>query len=76
MAFRGQLSQNFVVLNDDESPNPRAGPTPRFSGAPSGSGSSRGEHRAGGRAQQGSTDQTSRGTKRPGQDLTNDNRKK
>jgi hypothetical protein len=76
IAFKGQMSQNFVVLNDDEPPNPRAGPTPRSSGAPSGSGSSRGGHGPGGRAQPGSTDHNPRGVKRPGHDLTNDKRKK
>jgi hypothetical protein len=76
IAFKGQMSQNFVVLNDDEPPNPRSGPTPRSSGAPSGSGSSRGGHGPGGRAQPGSTDHNPRGVKRPGHDLTNDKRKK
>jgi hypothetical protein len=70
VAFKGQMSQNFVVLNDDESQKPRSGPRPGGSGASGLSGSSRG------RPGQNKFDQGSRGLKRPGQNLTNENRKK
>jgi hypothetical protein len=75
VAFKGQLSQNFVVLHDDESHTSRSGPMPRGSGASGSSGSARGNFGSG-RPQRGSSDQGARGVKRPGQDLTSWNKKK
>jgi hypothetical protein len=66
VAFRGQLSQNFVVLHDKVSQTPRSGPRPGGSGATRLSGASSGGHWSTG----------SRGVKRPGQNLTNENKKK
>ena len=66
VAFRGQLSQNFVVLHDEESQTPRSGPRPGGSGATGSSGASSG----------GQWSTGSRGVKRPGQNLSNENKKK
>ena len=76
VAFKGQLSQNFVVLNDDDTPKPRFG-QPRGGSQASGSSrpSNRGQ-RSGSWARFGSPDHNARGVKRSGQSLSNENKKK
>jgi hypothetical protein len=72
VAFRGQLSQNFVVLNDADQPNQGSGQGSRNeAGSSRGSGSNRGASGFGS-----ANGKPQRGQKRPGHDLANDNHKK
>jgi len=80
VAFKGQLSQNFVVLSDADQPNPNPNPNQgsglgsRSEAGPSrGSGSNRGGATGFGAA---NGKQQQRGQKRPGHDLANDKHKK